>query len=279
MRKKVILATSTFLMAATAYWIFSHDDRTPGPVEQGDAAQAVRRFVSLPTTQGTQTISDSGLILSPGDHTRVRVYDDVSSRLRYQFEAERWEPIGSDTDFHVESFLIQTFTPRGEITYISADHAEVRIARKAKNRTEVQRGRLWGNVKVVIDRTTALWREEHPAFASRDDHPEALINIDMESARFDMDRAELMSTGSVVVDSEQVRLEDVSDLTVRWNQKDNQIEVLRFAQGGKMVIRSGAGMIDFAMPGMKRKKSKQPTVANGAGGLAGATYVGFIRYR
>lgn len=262
MRKKVILATGTFLIAAAAFWIFSHDDQIGEPVEQGNAAQAVRRFVSLPTTQGTQTISDSGLTFSPGDHTRVRVYDDVSGRLKYQFEAQRWEPIGSDTDFHVESLLIQTFTPRGEITYISADQADVRITRKTKNRLEAQRGRLWGNVKVVIDRTTARWREEHPALAKRDDHLEALINIDMESAKFDMDRAELISTGSVVVDSKEARLEDVSDLTVRWNQKDNQIEVLRFAKGGKMVIRNGAGMIDFALPGSKRKKRKKSAVAN-----------------
>jgi lipopolysaccharide export system protein LptA len=266
MRKKVILATCTFLMAATAYWVFSHDDQIAEPTEQSDAAQAVRRFVSLPTTQGTQTISDSGLTFSPGDQTRVRVYDDVSGRLKYQFEAERWEPIGSDTDFHVESLLIQTFTPRGETTYISADLADVRIARKTKNRLEAQSGKLWGNVKVVIDRTTARWREEHPAFARRDDHPEALITIDMVSARFDMDRAELISTGPVVVDSEEARLEDVSDLTVRWNQKDNQVDALQFAQGGKMVIRGGTGMIDLALPGMRRKKSKQPAVANGAGG-------------
>lgn len=266
MRKKAILAISTFLMVAAAFWVFSHDDRIPEPVEQGDAAQAVRRFVSLPTTQGTQTISDSGLTFSPGDHTRVRVYDDVSGRLKYQFEAQSWEPVGSDTDFHVESLVIQIFTPRGEITYISADQADVKIARKTKNRLEAQSGRLWGNVKVVIDRTTAKWREENPALAKRDDHPESLINIDLESAKFDMDRAELISTGPVVIDSAEVRLEDVSDLTVRWNQKDNQIETLRFAQGGKMIIRGGVGMIDFGMPGANRKKRKQPTSAKGAVG-------------
>jgi len=264
MQKKIILAGSTFLMAAAAYLVFSHGDRPNRPAESADAVQAVRRFVSLPTTQGTQPISDSNLTFSPGDHTRVRVYDDKTGRLKYQFEAERWEPVGSDNDFHVESLLIQIFTPRGEITYINADQADVRIVRKTKNRVEAQHGRLWGHVKVAIDRTTAQWREEHPKQATRQAHPEAMINIDMEAARFDMDRAELISDGPVVVDSREARLEKVSDLTVHWNLQDNRIEVLRFERGGRMVIRSGAGMFDFALPGATRK-SKRTAHASNAG--------------
>ena len=109
MRKKIILALGALLFVAGAYFVFSYGDRSSRREPDGNTADAVRRFVSLPTTQEGQTISDSGLTFSPGDQTRVRVYDDVTGRLRYQFEAERWEPIGRDTDFHVEQLLIQIF--------------------------------------------------------------------------------------------------------------------------------------------------------------------------
>jgi len=261
MHKKIILAAFTFLVVAGAYLIFSYGDRTVAPTDPGDAAAAVRVFVTKPTTQATETINSQGVEFSPGKQTTVRVYDDITGRLKYQFEAKRWEPTGRDTDFHVEQLLIQIHMPRGEVTSISADEADITLARKSRNRTEAQRGTLRGNVKVVIDRTTAEWREQHPDLAGRDDHPESLITIRMETARFDMDRAELVSDGSVEVDSAEASIENTHGLTVHWDQVDNRVEMLRFDHGGRMVLRRGVNIVDFALPGAERKRRKRKAAA------------------
>ena len=214
-----------------------------------------------------QGVTDARIPLSPGDQTRVKIYDDVTGRLKYIFEAEKWEPI-TETDFHLHKLAIQIYMPRGEITYINADEAEVAITRRSGTRVDPKRGRLWGNVKVVIDRTTTKWREENPELAERFAHPDDLINIFLPEARFDMDRAELIADGDVLVDSTEARIENCRGLTVQWDQVDNRIDLLRFEQGGTMILRRGGKMIDFGMPGTtrdakRRKKEGAATVAAG----------------
>ncbi len=270
MHKKILLAASAFLVAALAYWAFSSGDRTTRRTTDGLGVEAVRQFVSVPTTQGTQRLGDSRMPISPGDESRVIVYDDATGRPKYQFEAEGWRPI-NDTDYHVDKLLITIYMARGETTHITAAEADVTLAQKAKNRVDVQRGILRGGVRVVIDRTTTQWREENPERADMKSHPDDLITIDLESARFDMDRAELISDGGVVVDSREARIEDVSGLTVNWNLVDNRVEVLQFARGGRMTIRRGANMVEFGLPGGERKrKSDDDAIAASDRGVDGA---------
>lgn len=257
--KKIILALGTFALAAGAYFALSAGDRRRTVPAEGDLSEAVRDFVTLPTSQPSHSIGDAEMRFRPGERTLARIYDDVTGRLKYQFEAKKWEPL-SETDFHVEELLIQIYTPRGEITYISADTAEVTIARKARNRLEPKRGWLRGNVRVVIDRTTSEWREAHPDLADRYAHADDLINIDLDDASFDLDQAELRSEGTIVVDSREARIDRVEGLTLQWNQVDNRIDVLRFAHGGRMILRRGGRMVDFALPGTERgaQTSDQP---------------------
>jgi lipopolysaccharide export system protein LptA len=259
LHKKITLAIVAFALAVGAFMILSRGDRSRderGPKEGGEA---LRKFVSMPpSTQPTRVIQDGDIPFSPGDHTLARVYDDITGRLKYQFEAKTWAPV-SETDFHLEDLLIQIFMPHGEITYISADEAQITLARKGRNRVDPKSGWIRGNVKVTIDRTTSEWREANPEQADRYAHPNDLINIDMHDAKFDMERAELVSEGAILVDSSDVRIEDVSGLTLQWDQLDNRIDVLHFKQGGRMTLRRGGKMVDFAMPGTQRDVSdKEP---------------------
>lgn len=256
-RKKIILAAATFLLGLASYFVFSMGDRRVTQTRSQNTDEVVRKFVSQPvTTQATQQFSESQLAFSPGDQTVVRVYDDVTGRLKYQFEAVKWEPT-ADQVFHVEKLLVQIFTSKGEITYISSDEAEVTLARKSKDRIEPKRGWLRGNVKVVVDRTTAAWREANPEKAERDAHPDELIHVYLGEARFDLDDAELVSEGDIVVDSADARIEKVRGLKVQWDQLDNRIDVLRFAHGGSMTLRKGGRIVDFGLPGTERDASKE----------------------
>lgn len=269
--KKILLMGATFLMAVAAYVVFSSPDQATVDQGAGNSADVVHKFVTraAATTQvAVQGMTDARIPLSPGDQTRVKIYDDVSGRLKYIFEAEKWEPI-TETDFHLHKLAIQIYMPRGEITYINADEAEVTITRRTSTRVDPKRGRLWGNVKVVIDRTTTKWREENPELAERFAHPDDLISIFLPEARFDMDRAELFADGDVLVDSTEARIEDCRGLTVQWDQVDNRIDMLRFEQGGRMILRRGGKMIDFGMPGTtrdaKRAKNATASAAKGRG--------------
>lgn len=260
MRKKIILAVVALLLAIGAFVVLSSGDRTQGPGEAGESNEALKRFVSMPpTSQPGRAIQGGEIPFSPGDHTLARVYDDITGRLKYQFEARTWEPV-SEADFHLHDLLIQIFMPHGEITYISADEARVTLARRSRNRVDPRSGWMRGNVKVTIDRTTSEWREANPESAERFAHPNDLINIDLEDAKFDMERAELTSDGPLLVDSADVRVEDVSGLTLQWDQVDNRIDMLRFKRGGKMTLRRGGRMVDFALPGTQRDRaaSTQP---------------------
>ncbi len=269
MRKKIILMAATFLLAVAAYFVFSIGDRRVQAPARDDSSEAVNRFVTRPTTQASQSISDAEMTFSPGDQTLVRVYDEITGRLKYVFEADSWEPT-SETDFHLRNLAIQIHMPRGEISYIRADEAEVTLSRKAKNRVDPKRGRLWGHVTVTIDRSTAQWRADNPELADLYAHPDDLIHIDLGDARFDMDRAELVAEGAVLVDSREARIEGVRGLTVQWDQVDNRIDVLRFEHGGQMALRRGGKMVDFAMPGTTRGTKRPSSPASPVAGLAQA---------
>jgi lipopolysaccharide export system protein LptA len=263
-KKKIVLAVIAFLLAGGAFVVLSSGDRTHRPGDKEENTDALKRFVSLPpTTQPGRMIQDGDIPFSPGDHTLARVYDDISGRLKYQFEAKTWEPV-SETDFHLRDMLIQIFMPHGEITYISADEAQVTLARRSRNRVDPKNGWVRGNVKVTIDRTTAEWREANPELAERYAHPNDLINIDLQDAKFDMERAELTTEGPILVDSADVRVEDVSGLVLQWDQVDNRIDVLRFKQGGKMTLRRGGRMVDFALPGTQRDRTAATTPPAGS---------------
>jgi hypothetical protein len=212
-------------------------------------------------------VNEAEMALSPGDMTRVRVYDDKTGRLKYVFEAKSWEPI-SETDYHLRDLTIR-FSCRGVRLPISADEAQVTLARKARSRVDPRHGWLKGHVRVAIDRTTAAWREANPQLADRSLHPDELVNIQLPEANFDMDRAELTADGEVLVDSVEARVEHVRGLTLQWDQVDNRIDVLRFNHGGMMTLRRGGGMIDFAMPGTTRASSTEKK-AKSAGATTGA---------
>ena len=251
MKKKLILIAATFAIGVLSYLMFSIGDRRARRPSLSESPQVTRQFITPLTTQSVRTLPNSEYNLSPGEQPRVRVYDDVTGRLKYQFEAKSWEPI-SGTDYDLKDVQLQVYTPRGEISYISADQAQVTLSIKGKNRVEPKSGWLRKNVKVVVDRTTSAWREANPAIAAREAHPDDLTHIFLSEAVFDLELAELHSDGPVRLESNDAQIENVNGLTVQWNQVDGRIDVLRFKHGGRMALSRGGRTIDFGLPGGER---------------------------
>lgn len=257
-RKKIVLGGAAFAMCAGAFLLFSSQD-APSPREaSNEAVETVREFVTGTSSQPAHSLSGGQIKLSPGEHTVMWRYDPVTQRPLVRFEAQRWNPV-SDTEFYTVKPEVTIFMPRGESTTIRADEAYVTVAQTGQDRLDPRRGRLLGNVKVTIDRSTEEWRLKNPDLAAPEAHPEQLIQIDLTQARFDMDRAELTSEGAVLVQAAEARIEDVHDLTVHWNQLDNRIEVLKFARGGRLVLMRDLGFPDdFGLPGAERKAKAGP---------------------
>ena len=248
MQRKIILFVAALILVTGAFYMFSKNDQ---PVKERDtraAEEAVRDFVtSGDSTDGEGLSAGSNIPFRPGKDTVVKVYDK-NARLRYAFKAERWKPNGRDR-FDAEQLEVQVHMPRGEIAYISADDADIGFSEGKGSQASPRNGTLKGNVRVEIDRVTRAVREANPDLADRSERPDDLIRMEMESARFDMDRSELFAEGTVVVDAREARIDNVSGLTVRWDQVDNRIESLRFEKGGRFTIRRGADMVQIKLPG------------------------------
>lgn len=261
MTKRILLAIVTLACALGAYFYMAEKPSAVAPAVDQAVREDIHRFIALPTSQSAETITIGSVKVSPGADTRYRVYDEMTQRLKYVFHAEKWEPV-TQTRFRVVRLNIEIYTPKGQITYIRADESEVDVQRNASGQVDPKRGFLKGNVQVVMDRTTLDWREAHPALAATDAHPDQLIRIWLDEARFDMDLAELASDSTILIDSADVRIERVAGLTLQWNQVDNRIDSLKFKQGGLMKLRRGGRMIDFGLPGAERGKrsSGEPAV-------------------
>src|SRR5437588_32122 len=120
-----------------------------------------------------------------------------------------------------------------------------------------KRGRLWEGVHIVVDRTTRQWREDEAnrKRLERDQHPELLVHIDMQEARFDVETSRLSADGPIEIHSEEAELHanpGTEALRLTWNQIDNRIDFLTLKYGGTMELRRDAGLVDFAMPGTEQ---------------------------
>lgn len=274
MHRKILLIVATLTVAIGAYFLFSRDDGAVVRRDMGTADDAAKtlEFVERTGDSDKPTMAAGPVQFSPGEHPRIVIHDQKTGKPQTVFEADEWEPKGDDR-FDVHNMRIERFLNDGAIVYISAERADVTVLHAGDNRFDPRRGKLTGSVRIVVDRTTEEWRLAHPDLAPRDKHPEELVHVEMESAQFDLDRSELIAMGHVMVDSREARIDDVSDLTVRWDQVDNRLESLKFARGGKMIIRRGAGVVDFSLPGVEQDVTKPGTDRTTASANATAGHV------
>jgi len=248
MQRKIILFVAVLVLVTGAYFIFSQNDKPVAERDISDARKAVKEFVTTEDdSDGESLTTGNNIKFRPGERTLVKVYDK-NARLRYAFKADKWKPNGRDR-FEAEQLEIQVHMPRGEIAYITADQADIGFKETNGSQAAPRNGELRGNVRVDIDRATRAFREANPDLKDRSTRPDDVIRMEMESARFDMDRSELFAEGSVVVDAREARIDEVSGLTVRWDQVDNRLESLRFNHGGRFTIRRGVDMVEIQLPG------------------------------
>jgi len=252
MMRKLRWPLIAFAVACGAFYFATREDR---PLE------AVRSAIDADVppieaaSQPMQVLRGGEMPVAGGSKPYFRVLEPNTGRVKYEFRADRWEPVGEQV-FEMERPDIRIHTPGGQITFITAERGRLEVEGSDRRRLDPQRGWLRGNVHVIVDRSSRRWREAHPRQAARDDHPEQLVHIFLEDeARFDMERSRLTADGAIRVRSTEA---DVTanagqeSLEVRWNQIDNRLVFLALNHGGRMELRRGARLVDFAMPGTER---------------------------
>lgn len=264
MLKRWIAAGITSLLAVAAFFIFFKQDAPSAPEEVGDASQnRVESFIVRPTTQPERYIEGGELKLTPGERPYARIYDRVTGEAKYEFRADKWEPI-NDTEFQLSRPEIRIHMPDGQTTYIRSDEGQVVMSQSGRRQVDPKRGWLRGDVRVQIDRTTKAWRAAHPEAAESDQHQDQVINIFLSEVRFDLDRSRLESDGPLRVQSVEADV-DATGLLLTWNQVDNRIESLVLAHGKRMELRRGGGMVEFSLPGTERTSGANKPSRRGAG--------------
>ncbi len=255
MAKKLLLVAASLGIVLVLFFVYHLS--TTSNVDRSAALSPIRDEELLgpaAATQPVRVLKIRGVPVPPGSRPRVTVYNDKGD-AKIRFRARTWEPLG-ETEFHMEEPEIELLMPGGQITHIRSDRGNVIVQKSEKGNYDPKRGRLEGNVRIFIDRTTKKWRDASPERRGPEQHPEQLIHVWLDEVSFDLDLARLASEGPLRVQSVEANIEGTG-LVLRWNEVDNRIEELEIARGKVMELRRGGGLVDFAMPGTERESKKQ----------------------
>ena len=252
MFRKLLLCISTFGIVCIAFAIYVWQDPSverPQPGRTATLPSAVRTptATTQPADGSRATLRYDWANIPAGQAPQVRVYDPRTGQARIAFQARQWDPV-SDTEFHLVEPSARVLLPGGQLAYVRADEGQVRVQSGDNRNLIPQRGSFKGRVQIFIDRTSPEQRRENPRWAQPELHPEAVVKIWLDDARFDLDLDHLESDGPVLVQSAQGSIEGTG-LRLVWSETDRQLQYLRILQGKRAVIR-GAGLAEAGpLPG------------------------------
>jgi len=253
MFRNFVLIAATASIMLVAYGAYTYQDgsleyaRTPFANDGSD--------IQMPPFEGGE-LKVRNATIRPGEGFFVEVCQE-NGDPKYQFRSIRWEPV-DEQEFKLVGPEICVFMPGGQKTRIQADHGRIFVERLKKNNLDPRRGRLYGNVVILIDRTDRAWRQAHPELADPEKHPDRVVKIWLDEVRFDLNRSHIKSNGKLRVQSPEVEIEGAG-LTLTWNERDNRIEELIIEKGKRMELRRGGSLVSFDLPGREREVTEAPS--------------------
>lgn len=255
MFKKFMLVVASMAVIAVAYVIYQWQGEAVPVVAPPELAPLPRP--ALPTTMQADGARPPAIPIGPnwitaGDAPLLRIYDRQGN-ARIVFRATHWNPI-SDSEFDLLEATVRLTLPGGQLAYIWADEGRITVLQGKDNNPVAKRGRLQGNVRLFIDLTDESWREDHPAQADLDQHPESVVKLWLDHVRFDLDLSLLESDGPILLQSALGDIEG-KGLKINWNERDRRIQQLTIAEGRRAVLRGSEG------PGMSSLRSKESKAA------------------
>jgi len=262
--RKILLFISTLGIICIAFAIYAWHDQPAGRRRQpipDTSSLPGPETPEEPTTRrarvNRKALRYSWANVPSGYAPKIRVYDQQTGLAKIVFQARQWDPI-SDTEFHLVEPSARVLLPGGQLAYVRADEGQVKVQAGDNKNLNPKRGWFKGHVQIFIDRTTPQQRSRNPELAAPETHPEAIVKIWMDEARFDLDLARLDSNGPILVQSAQGSIEGTG-LQLVWSEVDRRLQFLRIVQGKRAIIR-GAGLDRFGpMPGTFEFVAEEPS--------------------
>jgi len=268
MFRKIILVVATFALVCVAFAIYvwredsgllqTRRALTPPPISPPATRPA---GTTQPGDAKRATIAIKWANIPSGEKPKIRVYDPKTGEAKIIFQAREWDPV-SDSEFHLISPSARILLPGGQLAYVQADEGQVKVQVNDDDNLDPKSGWFKGNVQITIDLTDADWRRKNPDQANLDQHPDTVVKIWMEDARFDLDLARLESDGTIRVESTRGTIEG-KGLELVWSEVDRRVKLLRIVEGKRATLRgselSEFGVIPTQAEIVKEESSDQPS--------------------
>ncbi len=234
MVRNLVLAVATLAVLVLVFVGYGLLVSTPA------AERAEQRGVAelqKPEQTTTQPLKVGDLVSIPaGGKIMFRRYDDKTGRPRDMFLCREWQPVpGSKSEILVSEPELALRLPGGMIATIAAAEGQITVERLEESQMRPKLGWLAGDVRMVVDRETAV--ERSPAA----ERPEDIITITLPRLSFDLELGELKTDERIAVVAEDFELAGTG-LHLIWNQSANRIETLTLAQGEQFVLYAAAGL-------------------------------------
>jgi hypothetical protein len=257
MVRNLVLAVATLAVLVLVFVGYGLLVSTPAAERAEQRGVAELQKPEQPTTQPLQV---GDLVSIPaGGKIMFRRYDDKTGRPRDMFLCRDWQPVpGSKSEILVSEPELALRLPGGMIATISAAEGQITVERLEESQMRPKLGWLAGDVRMVVDRETAV--ERSPAA----ERPEDLITITLPRLSFDLELGELKTDERVAVVAEDFELAGTG-LHLVWNQSANRIETLTLAQGEQFVLYAAAGLFGL------EAEAENPSPLWGEGRVRGET--------
>lgn len=254
MARNIVLAVSSL---AVLVLIFLGYTVLVGMPEGGPAAEPVVAELPSPDPDGPEPLRVADALEVPaGGKIVFKRYDERTGRPIDMFLCEDWQPVeGSKNEIRVSEPELATVIPGGMIVTVSAKAGQIAVDRVQQTQMLPKHGWLEGDVRIVLDRETAV--ERTPA----EERPEDLVTVRMGRMDFDLEIGEMETRDAVSVRSDDFEIAGTG-LHLIWNQADNRLETLSIRRGERLVLYTAAGSLGMmgAVGEGGDAKPKQPAV-------------------
>jgi lipopolysaccharide export system protein LptA len=268
--RTLILVMSTLATIGVLFAVYQFFTAAP-PVEarqQPAVAQTLDQAAELPTASASGEPNfrfGAPMTLQPGRRVVVRDYDPQTGQGRFVLEVASWAPVPDSTEeWDLESPRIALRTPNGQAIDVTAEHGRIELRRGDRERLAPRRGRLWGNIKINLDRLSETERQALPV-EQREAPPgeERLVHIEAEDVDFDLEYARVASVGPIRVRSAEATVA-VTGLSLRYNDQDSTIEHMEIPKGGTIELTGRGNMFRVAVPGTSSALDRNDEIASKA---------------
>jgi hypothetical protein len=220
MKRRIILLTVTFLCLLMVFGLYKLAWSSAG-------AARPRQQLAKPTVN-IAPVTKPGMRIGPGDELYWESRDK-NNWLDGIYTAKQWQGL-KDGSYQLTEPLITLFLKNNQQVAISADEGNVYMEEVGKNR-RIRRGTLSGNVKIVMDMSTAMPRSD------LSNRPDDMVTISLEDVTLRDDLLRMSTDGSVKVVSAQADMAG-RGLNITWNEQPRELRELRLEQGREIVMKN-----------------------------------------